>query len=175
VNNWGYDSTQGHDIDNNAYMGNTAWPFIWGDQVTSDFDTWKTLSLQDAHSLETTTMGLNNPPINFELTNNSPAIDAGIDVGLSWDFAGKPVPQNTFVDIGALESPFSGSEAGDNSGSIGTGGGGGGCFISTATHESDMNPFMESVVIVFSKLLEIKKQQIEFFHYFSSSLLADTL
>ena len=43
------------------------------------------------------------------------------------------------------------------------GGGGGGCFIGTATHESYMNPFMESFVIVFSKLLEIKKQQIELF------------
>jgi parallel beta-helix repeat protein len=107
VNNWGYDSTQGHDIDYNVYMGNTAYPFIWGDQVTSDFDTWKTLSSQDAHSLETSTIGLNNPPIDFELSNNSPAIDAGIDVGLSYDFAGKPVPQNNFVDIGALEYPIS--------------------------------------------------------------------
>jgi len=103
VNNWGYDSTQGHDIDYNVYMGNTEWRFIWGDQVASDFDTWKNLSSQDAHSLETSTIGLNNPPIDFELSNNSPAIDAGIDVGLSYDFAGKPVPQNNFVDMGALE------------------------------------------------------------------------
>ena len=104
VNNWGYDSTQGHDIDYNVYMGNTEWRFVWGDQVTSNFDTWKTLSSQDAHSLETSTIGLNNPPIDFELSNNSPAIDAGIDVGLSYDFDGKPVPQNNFVDIGALEA-----------------------------------------------------------------------
>jgi parallel beta-helix repeat protein len=97
VNNWGYDSSQGHDIDYNIYMGNTAYPFIWADQVTSDFDTWKTLSSQDAHSLKTSTIGLNNPPIDFELSNNSPAIDAGIDVGLNYDFAGKPVPQNNFV------------------------------------------------------------------------------
>ena len=110
VNNWGYDSTQGHDIDYNVYMGNTEWRFIWGDQVTSDFDTWKTLSSQDAHSLETSTIGLNNPPIDFELSNNSPAIDAGIDVGLSYDFAGKPVPQNNFVDIGALEYPDTDSD-----------------------------------------------------------------
>jgi len=106
VNNWGYDSTQGHDIDYNVYMGNTAYPFIWGVQVTSDFDTWKTLSLRDVHSLETSTIGLNNPPIDFGLTNNSPAIDAGIDVGLTYDFAGNPVPQNNFVDIGALEVQF---------------------------------------------------------------------
>jgi len=53
--------------------------------------------------LETSTIGLNNPPIDFELSNNSPAIDAGIDVGLSYDFAGKPVPQNNFVDMGAYE------------------------------------------------------------------------
>ncbi|MFC1826962.1 right-handed parallel beta-helix repeat-containing protein [Thermodesulfobacteriota bacterium] len=103
VNNWGYDSTQGHDIDYNVYMGNTEWRFIWGDQATSDFGTWKTLSSQDAHSLETSTIGLNNPPTDFELSNNSPAIDAGIDVGLSYDFAGKSVPQNNLVDMGAYE------------------------------------------------------------------------
>ena len=71
--------------------------FIWGDQVTSDFDTWKTLSSRDAHSLETSTIGLNNPPTDFELSNNSPAIDAGIDVGLSYDFAGKPVPKRILL------------------------------------------------------------------------------
>jgi hypothetical protein len=103
VNNWGYDSTQGHDIDYNVYMGNTEWRFIWGDQVTSDFENWKTLSSQDAHSLETPTIGLNNPPTDFGLSNN-------IDVGLSSDFAGKPVPQNNFVDIGALEYPDTDSD-----------------------------------------------------------------
>ena len=103
VNNWGYDSTKGHDIDYNIYMGNTEWRFIWGDQVMSNLESWKTVSLQDAHSLETSTVELNNPPIDFELPNNSPAIDAGIDVGLSNDFAGKSVPQNNFVDIGAYE------------------------------------------------------------------------
>ncbi len=117
VNNWGYDSTQGHDIDYNIYMGNTEWRFIWGDQVTSSFDTWRTLSLQDAHSLKTSIIGLNNPPIDFELMNNSPAIDAGIDVGLSYDFAGKPVPQNNFVDMGAYE--FSSLKDNDNDGFIG--------------------------------------------------------
>jgi len=106
VNNWGYDSTQGHDIDYNAYMGNTAYPFIWGDKVTSNFDSWKTLSSQDVHSFETSTIGLSNPPIDFGLTNNSPAIDAGIDVALTYDFAGTPVPQNNFVDMGAYEFSF---------------------------------------------------------------------
>jgi hypothetical protein len=84
-------------------MGNTEWRFIWGDQVTSDFENWKTLSSQDAHSLEISTIVLNNPPTDFDLTDNSPAIDAGIDVGLSYDFDGKPVPQNNFVDMGAYE------------------------------------------------------------------------
>jgi len=108
VANWGQDSTKGHDIDYNAYMGNAEKPFLWGDNGASDFNTWQTQSLQDAHSLETT-IGLNNPPLNFELANNSPAIDAGTDVGLILDFAGKPVPQNNIVDIGALEYSFSGT------------------------------------------------------------------
>lgn len=39
----------------------------------------------------------------FSLDLNSPAIDRGIDVGLSLDFNGSPVPQGDQVDIGAFE------------------------------------------------------------------------
>ena len=39
----------------------------------------------------------------FHLKFLSPAIDAGINVGLSYDFEGTPVPQGTRVDIGAFE------------------------------------------------------------------------
>lgn len=39
----------------------------------------------------------------FRLQSTSPAINAGINVGLSTDFAGHRVPQNDTVDIGAYE------------------------------------------------------------------------
>ncbi len=45
-----------------------------------------------------------NPYINdFRLNFNSPAIDAGVDVGLDYDFDGNQVPFNTYPDIGAYE------------------------------------------------------------------------
>jgi hypothetical protein len=40
---------------------------------------------------------------NFKLQSNSPAINAGIDVGLTSDFEGNPVPVNGSPDIGAFE------------------------------------------------------------------------
>jgi len=42
-------------------------------------------------------------PADFMLQPDSPAIDAGIDVGLSEDFNGNPVPQGNAPDIGAYE------------------------------------------------------------------------
>jgi hypothetical protein len=40
---------------------------------------------------------------NFKLSPDSPCIDAGINVGLTKDYAGHSVPQGAGVDIGALE------------------------------------------------------------------------
>lgn len=39
----------------------------------------------------------------FELLSTSPAINAGIDVGLTTDYAGTAVPQGIYFDIGAYE------------------------------------------------------------------------
>jgi len=102
VNNWGTDSTLDHDIDYNVYIANAENPFLWGDNGVSDFGTWKQQSSQDAHSFTATNV-LRDPVADFELTDNAPAIDAGIDVGLRLDFAGKSVPHNNKVDMGALE------------------------------------------------------------------------
>jgi len=40
---------------------------------------------------------------NFHLQSTSPAIDAGVDVGLTEDYDGTSVPQNSIPDIGAFE------------------------------------------------------------------------
>lgn len=45
-----------------------------------------------------------NPPTDFRLQSSSPAIDAGVDVGLTEDYAGHKVPySNGLPDIGAYE------------------------------------------------------------------------
>jgi hypothetical protein len=46
---------------------------------------------------------INASGYNFHLQSISPAINAGIDVGLTEDYEGKPVPQGLGVDIGAFE------------------------------------------------------------------------
>jgi len=52
----------------------------------------------------------------FYLQFSSPAIDAGIDVGLTQDFYGRPVPQGSVPDIGAYEyySPGELADLNDN-------------------------------------------------------------
>lgn len=40
---------------------------------------------------------------NFDIHYSSPAIDAGLDVGLSEDFAGTLIPKGPAVDIGVFE------------------------------------------------------------------------
>ncbi len=44
-------------------------------------------------------------PADFELQPDSQAIDAGADVGLVEDYAGRPVPQGAAPDIGVFEYP----------------------------------------------------------------------
>ena len=39
----------------------------------------------------------------YRLQSNSPAKDVGVNIGLSKDSVGTPVPQGTGVDIGAFE------------------------------------------------------------------------
>ncbi len=43
-------------------------------------------------------------PLNYRLSEGSPLIDAGADVGLTEDFAGCPIPARAGPDIGAFES-----------------------------------------------------------------------
>lgn len=52
-------------------------------------------------------LGLANPadPARYDLLPGSPVIDAGIDVGRTEDFLGRPVPAGAAPDMGAFESP----------------------------------------------------------------------
>jgi len=64
---------------------------------------WKRFAAQDENSLKTDP-GMRDPMEgDFRLTEGSPCIDRGEDLGLSRDLAGNPVPNGSKPDIGAHE------------------------------------------------------------------------
>ena len=67
---------------------------VWGN--SNDYNT----VTPGAHDIDSDPL-LVNPPIDFSLSTGSPAINAGVDVGLTEDFIGNPVTGNP--DIGAYE------------------------------------------------------------------------
>lgn len=70
------------------------------------------------HSMSVNPQFINPSENNFTPTVSSPAINAGVDLGLTRDFAGNTVPQQTFPDIGAYEYvPGSSNSNSSNSGS----------------------------------------------------------
>jgi parallel beta-helix repeat protein len=94
-------SCTGFVSDNNTFYHttakNTTTPFFWGgsdspphsDGTAYNFADWKTNSSQDAHSLNADPLFLSTS--NFHLKGSSPARRAGVSVGLTTDFAGRPV------------------------------------------------------------------------------------
>ena len=70
----------------------------------SQFSAYKAALGQDSHSISTNPLLTDPSNGKFQLQSESPAIDAGIDVGLHEDIIGTPVPQGEVVDIGAYES-----------------------------------------------------------------------
>ena len=64
----------------------------------------------DAHSVFSNPVFVSATPAgasDFRLSYNSPAIQAGMALGLLWDFAGMPIPTNVPPDIGAYQFVFS--------------------------------------------------------------------
>lgn len=106
----------GHVFSNNIFYstspsGKFGWNGTWYDSVSA----WETASSQ--------TGNLSGDPLFVDLANKdlrvsiaSPAIDAGIDAGVTVDYSGMTRPQRMGYDIGAYEAAF-------NMLSIGIGGG----------------------------------------------------
>lgn len=69
-----------------------------------NFTDWKTNSSQDSHSINLNPLFVSPLTNNYHLCKNSPCIDAGIDVGLTEDYEGNPIPLCGIPDIGAYES-----------------------------------------------------------------------
>ena len=88
--------------DFNLYYPDTGTKFYY--KGTHNFSGWKTASSCDPHSLIPADPLFIAPASNdFQLQSSSPAIDAGISVGLSQDRQGTPIPQGFAPDIGAYE------------------------------------------------------------------------
>jgi hypothetical protein len=62
---------------------------------------WKTTKSQDANSIGTDPLFVSTVTPDFRLQSTSPAINAGVDVGLVTDYAGNPI--RGLPDIGAYE------------------------------------------------------------------------
>jgi parallel beta-helix repeat protein len=83
-------------------FGEAGNKFHWG-STTYSFVTWTTNSSQDTHSNDNDPLMTDPDNDDFTLQPNSPCIDAGVDVGLTEDYAGNPLPQGPIPDIGAFE------------------------------------------------------------------------
>jgi hypothetical protein len=95
------DTLSDNTLDYNCYIvlnGSNA-----GQTIASDDTSLATWQLNGADA-----NGLNADPLlmsdsNFHLQSGSPCINAGVDVGLSEDFDGNPIPRGAAPDIGAFE------------------------------------------------------------------------
>jgi hypothetical protein len=76
-------------LDYNDYYSASGTPFSWGGTAYT-FANWKTNSSQDAHSLNSDPILANEAPLssggNYTLLGGSPAIDAGTNLGSTYQF-----------------------------------------------------------------------------------------
>ena len=112
VNGIQNDSTDVLTIKNNILMNNTSYGYVTGGTETfTNNDVWNnTTGDYSGIADQTGSNGnISADPLfttagsDFTLTSTSPAIDAGVSVGLVLDYAGNTVPFNTLPDIGAYE------------------------------------------------------------------------
>jgi len=103
------------DVDYNLYYPDTGTKFIFQDATGAqylNFNGWKSLSKSgctfDPHSLIGDPLFVNGSgnyslDTDFQIPSNSPAKDAGTDVGLTEDYFGNAIPQGDAPDIGIHE------------------------------------------------------------------------
>ncbi|MEN8264936.1 MAG: right-handed parallel beta-helix repeat-containing protein [Nitrospirota bacterium] len=83
--------------------GGNAWKWSYKTFSFDQFNDYKSFSGQDQNSLAADPLFIDQLSDDFHLQPISPAIDAGIDVGLSSDFDGNLIPCLSTNDIGAYE------------------------------------------------------------------------
>lgn len=94
-------------LDNNLYYSSGAVAFIevvGGGVYNQTYNTlsdWQTITGQEVSGVSGDPLFVGGSPYSYKLQSTSPAIDAGLEVGLSYDYDGKPI--YLLPDIGALE------------------------------------------------------------------------
>lgn len=96
-------------MSNNIYFdgttdGSAEWMWTTGStDYAQTLSQWQSLTGMDLDSSQTDPMLRNASSGDFALSSGSPAIDAGISLGLTMDRTGTSVPQGSGPDIGAFE------------------------------------------------------------------------
>ena len=112
-------SLTGLEIDNNLYYKSgpsNCWH--WLGVYMGSLSQWSSASGHGYNSMFADPRFI-DPGGNLSLAADSPAINAGVDVGLTTDFLGQPVPNGGAFDIGAIE--FSSETIASTGGPIGFG------------------------------------------------------
>jgi len=89
--NVGAAGQSGLSADYNLYTGGAALPFLWGPTAYS-FSGWKTASGKDSHSINADPKFFNQAAGDFRILPDSPAIDAGVNLGGNYGAALPPTP-----------------------------------------------------------------------------------
>lgn len=106
----GYDAGA---IDYNLYHATNRSTYLnWGG-TEYNFTNWKSASNQDANSINDNPDFTNVGSNVYTLQDVSPAVDAGIGVGINTDIDGKSIPQGSGYDIGSYEYVPGGGQAPD--------------------------------------------------------------
>lgn len=89
---------------NDYFKSSGSLAYVADTGTYSTLSDWKTATSQDTNSKDDNPRFLKQTLYDFHLCKNSPCIDAGIDVGLTEDYEGNPIPLCGISDIGAYES-----------------------------------------------------------------------
>lgn len=93
-------NTVGHMINHNDYYGGSATPFGWGG-TDYNFANYEATSSQDSGSTNSNPLFVSTSTNNFTLTSSSPAIDAGVNLGSTYQLGLDPAstwPSNVITD-----------------------------------------------------------------------------
>jgi len=92
-------------LDYNCYYQSSGDMIVWQDSsyTMDQFKAYQADKAQDAHSIAADPLFIDLLGNNIALQSTSSCIDAGIDLGLTEDYAGNTVPYGWAVDIGAYE------------------------------------------------------------------------
>jgi hypothetical protein len=96
-----YLATQDNAVVNNNLYYTASHPFYYA-TVEKTWGEWQALGWDNA-SVNADPLFTSTVTPDFSLQSSSPAINAGVDVGLTSDYRGMTVPQGSAPDIGAYE------------------------------------------------------------------------